>query len=234
MTKVWLVVPARAGSKGVANKNFREFSSGQSMAGLALNFANLLYPSGSIVLSSDFTGAASLAQANGAEFHHRDEQLSGDQATATELALSLVEYYQMDPDDVVVYLQPTSPLRSLKEASEALEFILDESRSVDSLTSISLSKISSQKLVYPSESGEVAPVRQKYNHGNGRQSLPPEYFIDGNFFMFRVSRLLRDLAFPIIGSTAWISKGLSVDVDDALDWLIAKAIFEGLFPTHSD
>lgn len=116
------LIPARGGSKAVVNKNIR------TIAGLPL-LAHSIYAaanSGVIsrtVVSTDCEAIAQVARAHGAEVPFlRPAEFSTDTALAVDVmrhALSALDA-QGWRTDIVVYLQPTSPLRTARHIEEAL------------------------------------------------------------------------------------------------------------------
>lgn len=107
------VVPARGGSKGIVKKNLAELN-GRPLIVHTLAAAQAARYAGRIVVSTDDAEVADVAAGDGIEVVERPASISGDEAS-TELALlhvlDVVAAEGYNPD-VVVTLEPTSPLRS--------------------------------------------------------------------------------------------------------------------------
>lgn len=123
------VVPARGGSKGVPLKNIHP------LLGLPLiaHTGRLIQAFGYVdraVVSTDHEQIAAAARAFGLEVPFlRPASLSGDlvgDQPVLEHALTEVERIDGHPYDVVLMLQPTCPLRTEAQVTEAVTMLLEE------------------------------------------------------------------------------------------------------------
>jgi len=120
--KVLAFIGARSGSKGLKDKNIKLLDGKPLMAwsieaALASRFIDL------VVVSTDSNEYAEIAKHYGAEVVMRPEELSGDEAS---LMAAIKHGYQRIKEhfgdfEVLVNLQPTSPLRTYHHIDEALE-----------------------------------------------------------------------------------------------------------------
>src|SRR2546423_5325577 len=117
--KVTCIIPARAGSKRIRDKNLRTVG-GVSLVGRAVfsarDFIRLDGLSNArVVVDTDSEEIAQEGRAWGAEVPFlRSASLATDTASSAESSLALLErlYGDVSDSDVVILLQPTSPLRS--------------------------------------------------------------------------------------------------------------------------
>lgn len=107
--KILAVIPARAGSKGIPNKNIRIVNSKPLIAYCIENALNSNYIT-DIIITTDSPEVELLAGYYGVRFIHRKEELCGD-----AIALDAVIYDACkDFDaDYIITLQPTSPIYSV-------------------------------------------------------------------------------------------------------------------------
>lgn len=129
--RVLAVVPARGGSKGVPLKNIRPLRGKPLIAHTAEVIAALDWIDRAVV-STDHDEIARVAEAHGlAAPFRRPESLSGDRVGDVPVlahALEAAEALDGVRYDVVVMLQPTSPLRLPGDVERAVATLLAEGR----------------------------------------------------------------------------------------------------------
>ena len=127
---VLAVIPARGGSKGIPLKNLKKIN-GVPMVQLAAQVASSVEFIDRIVVSTDNEEIAEAAIEGGADApFRRPEILSGDRISDTQvLAHALQEVERQDKKiyDIVVMLQPTSPLRTKQHIVDSIEMLVNDS-----------------------------------------------------------------------------------------------------------
>lgn len=135
-----IVIPARGGSKGIPLKNIYKIA-GKPLLGYAIESMLKVKYEGDLVVSTDDDKIAEVAdQYRGVEVIRRPDDISGDTAK-TEAALIhalryMEEKYKVNYD-VVVTLQPTSPLRKSKTIEEFLRVFERDIERFDALLTLS-------------------------------------------------------------------------------------------------
>ena len=109
------IVPCRAGSKGLADKNFLILGS-EKLYKITLDQA--LRCIDEVIISSDKNLEKEL-ECYSVEQHLRSPELSTDQSTMAELMFELIRRYQLH-ESTIVLLQPTSPLRRDEDISKCI------------------------------------------------------------------------------------------------------------------
>lgn len=126
--RVLAVVPARGGSKGIPLKNLRPVH-GVPMVARVGEVAHAVPEIDRIVVSTDHEEIARVAEAAGiAAPFRRPQALSGDRIADWDvLAHALTESERIfgETYDIVVMLQPTSPLRQPQHVSATLRMLVD-------------------------------------------------------------------------------------------------------------
>jgi CMP-N,N'-diacetyllegionaminic acid synthase len=126
--RILAVVPARGGSKGISLKNLREVG-GRSLVARVGDAIRDVAEIDRAVVSTDHDGIAAAAEAAGiAAPFRRPESLSGDRIGDLEVlvhALEATEGIDGQRYDVVVMLQPTSPLRTAEMVSGAIRMLVE-------------------------------------------------------------------------------------------------------------
>jgi len=117
------VVPARGGSKGVLKKNIREIL-GIPIVGIAGMLISQIECIDYRVVSTDDPEIASIATQFGLEVPFlRPEELSGDRIGDVHVlqhALETVEKLKNVTIDIVLMIQPTSPMRKISHVMDCL------------------------------------------------------------------------------------------------------------------
>lgn len=106
------VIPAKARSTRVPNKNFRDFYKGQSL--LEIKIAQCL-ASGvfeDVYVSSDSTEAQALAEKSGAKFLLREQHLCADETPWSEVLEGILNTVPIEANIYIGWCMATSPLFS--------------------------------------------------------------------------------------------------------------------------
>ena len=123
------IIPARAGSKRLKNKNILNFA-GHPLISWTINSSiNSKYIDKTIV-STDSAVIKKIALDYGAEVpFKRPKYLSNDLATRDEVIQHAINFFnekKQDKFDYIIYLQPTSPLRNESHIDDAIEYMLEK------------------------------------------------------------------------------------------------------------
>ena len=126
--RILAVVPARGGSKGIPLKNIREIA-GTPMIGLVGQVIQAIPSIDRAVISTDHDKIAEIAKVYGLEApFRRPENISGDRIGDVEVlthALLATEDDDGEQYDVIIMLQPTSPLRRAEHVITAINTLLN-------------------------------------------------------------------------------------------------------------
>jgi CMP-N,N'-diacetyllegionaminic acid synthase len=114
------LIPARGGSKGIPRKNLAPLA-GKPLLHWAIDAALAADTVTRVVVSTDDDEIA--AAAGDAELLRRPADLAGDDTPMLDVIRHAVE--RIEPCDVLVLLQPTSPLRRPEQVDEAVRLLLE-------------------------------------------------------------------------------------------------------------
>jgi CMP-N-acetylneuraminic acid synthetase len=135
VTTAFGVIPARRGSKRLANKNLFPLT-GRPMLAYTVEaaLASEVFPS--VVVSTEDEEIAEVARSLGAQAHIRPMELAGDLVSATDVCLEAYEVLQRPKGEArgIVCLQPSSPLRTAEDIRSAWHMFVD--RDADYLVSV--------------------------------------------------------------------------------------------------
>ena len=114
------LIPARGGSKGIPRKNLAPLA-GKPLLLWAIDAALAADTVTRVVVSTDDDEIA--AAAGDAELLRRPAELAGDDTPMLEVIRHALEH--VEPCEVLVLLQPTSPLRRPEQVDEAVRMLLE-------------------------------------------------------------------------------------------------------------
>lgn len=128
-SKILAVIPARGGSKGMIKKNLRKIDN-VPLVTLAAQVASQSLYVDDLVVSTDCEEIGIAAKNGGAKFDFtRPEHLSGDQVADLPVlkhSLETSEKLYKARYDIIVMLQPTSPLRKRHHVDLAIEQLVND------------------------------------------------------------------------------------------------------------
>jgi CMP-N-acetylneuraminic acid synthetase len=228
--KTLAIVPARAGSKGVPGKNVRDFC-GRPLVSWAIDVAKGI-SDGRPCVSTDDPDIERLAILSGAFVRGRPARLATDEAPMLAVVVDALSVHSTQPD-LVVLLQPTSPLRTVEHVREALRLL--EQTGADSVVSVTeipehyspdfaLEIVGHQRL-RPWVQDDL-PLQMCHLPAS-RQDCRPAYVRDGTVYVTRRSvieagSLYGDKCVPLI-----IPPNESANIDTEEDWKRAERIMRG-------
>lgn len=222
------IIPARAGSKRVPDKNLRPFL-GTPLIAWTIRFARGVGLFDKIVVSTDSERIASVAHNEGIDVPWlRPDELSSDTAGSVEMALHAIEQEERMGRryDNIALLQPTSPIRSPERWHEALDRLRREGTSA----AVGIAPAASHPFhVYSLEDNSRMKAYLGGHPGRTRlrtQDLPPAYAIAGNLYLIRSETLIAEKTF-FPAETAGIvcdDPCEALDIDTVADWIAAEAL----------
>ena len=119
---VLAVIPARGGSKGLPRKNIKDLA-GKPLIAWSIDAAKKSKYIDRCIVSTDDKSVAETSKQHGSIVPFmRPPELATDDANSNDVILHALEMLG-DPYDIVMLLQPTSPLRKSEDIDHALEFV---------------------------------------------------------------------------------------------------------------
>ena len=172
------VIPARAGSKGIPNKNVRIIG-GHPLVYYAIRNALSSKFITDVVVTTDSALVRIIAQQMGASVKWRDEKLCRDDVTLDAVIADAVPKRTSGKWDYVVTMQPTSPTLKVGTLDDAISYAINQN--LDTL----ISAINAPHLSWGVDSkGRKVP---NYVKRLNRQYLPPCYMETGAFVIAKAS-----------------------------------------------
>lgn len=228
--KVLGVITARGGSKGIPGKNLRRLA-GKPLIAHTIDAARLSGAFDRLILSTDDPAIADVARGFSCDVPFmRPATLAQDDTLHLPVMQHAVQWLR-DRDayepDLVMILQPTSPLRTAEDIRASIDRI--QTTGADSVVSVSEvpAHYNPMRTLRVDEGGFATlfvtgqPVRARINR---RQDMPTAWTMDGAIYLFRTAVLL-DAEPSLYGdrTAAYVMPdGRGISIDDAHDWSQAE------------
>ena len=224
--RIVAVIPARAGSKGIPNKNIRLLG-GRPLVSYAIGNAKQSEYITDIVVSTDSPEVGMIARQMGVQVHWRDERLCGDAVT-----LDSVIYDAVPKEvswDYVITMQPTSPTLRVQTLDTAIRYAMEND--LDTV----LAAINAPHLSWSVKDGKKVP---DYTRRLNRQYLPPHYMETGAFVISKAAVVTPETRIGPKMDVFEIPEDESQDVDNFQDLISVAATLNqrkvGMFAEGAD
>jgi len=224
--RILVVCPARGGSKGIPLKNLQTFHG----VPLVAKVGHLVVEIPEIdraVVSTDLEEIATVARESGLDApFYRPETLSGDRISDLQvLSHALIETERLDRVnyDIIVMLQPTSPLRRPEHVLDTIQMLIDGDWDAVWTVSETDSKNHPLKQLTVND-GLLDYYDQAGKQIIARQQLLPVYHRNGVAYAIRRSCLLDQKSIKGDRTGALILREKTVSIDTLWDLELAELI----------
>jgi CMP-N-acetylneuraminic acid synthetase len=232
MENLIITICARAGSKGIPNKNKRELA-GIPLIRYSINIAKKLsgITSGHIALATDSEEIKEIAREAGLNTEYiRPPELSHDTAGKIDTIRDLVEFEERKTGtgfDFVVDLDITSPLRTIADLMGAYGKIREDR---EALNIFSVSKPHRNpyfNVVEQADDGYFRLVKTPERPVVSRQTAPKVYDLNASFYFYR--RKFFNMGYKNAyteRSLIWYIDHFCFDLDEPLDFLFMEYLIK--------
>jgi CMP-N,N'-diacetyllegionaminic acid synthase len=224
--KPLILIPARAGSKGLPGKNIKKLN-GKPLIQYSIEAARSLFEDTQICISTDDLQVISLCSSLDLKVPFvRPENLATDRSSSFDVILHALNFYENNNHffDTLILLQPTSPFRTSKHIEEAID-IYNNNLEVDMVVSVKESHSNPYFNLF-----EETPIGllEKSKNGNftRRQDSPKIYEYNGAIYIIKIDSLKKSSSLQNLKNIKkyLMSEDDSIDIDTALDWKLAELI----------
>lgn len=220
--KVIAIVPARGGSKGIPKKNIKMLIDKPLIAWTISEAKKAKYID-RLIVSTDNEEIADISRQWGAEVPFlRPAELAKDETPGIEPILHALEKF---PDyEYVIVLQPTTPLRQVKDIDAAIELcVTNKSKFCVSVTE---SKIVPEWMFNINENGNLNALIDD-DIPYQRQKAKKTYMLNGAIYIGKREELFKTRSFITPETIAYVMpQERSVDIDDMSDFKWTEFLLE--------
>jgi CMP-N-acetylneuraminic acid synthetase/spore coat polysaccharide biosynthesis predicted glycosyltransferase SpsG len=216
--RIIAVIPARGGSKGIPRKNMR-LMHGKPLIEYAIENALNCSLIDDVAVSSDSQEILDFAQQfSRVSCLDRDSQFAQDAVTLDPVVYDAVIQQEKKVDakyDIVITLQPTSPLLTVQTLELALkEFMVSK---MDSMISV----VNAPHLSWKNNNGKVVPA---YAERKNRQEMPANYLETGAFLISKRECVTEDSRIGEKLVVFEVPEWESIDIDRKQDWVVCESL----------
>ena len=219
--EILAVIPARGGSKGIRKKNLRLLNGKPLIYYQIQNSLNSEWIT-DVVITSDDEDILSYASNFSVYLRKRPMELALDHVTLDPVIYDATVYMENllnKKYDIIITLQPTSPLLKPTTIDKAIEKFISEN--LDTLIPV----VDATHLYWKEENGRITP---DYQVRLNRQWLPKKYKETGAFLITRREFVTRDSRFGKNIGIFILDDIEGLDIDTPLDWLTAETLMRRL------
>jgi N-acylneuraminate cytidylyltransferase len=220
---VLAIVPARGGSKGVPGKNIRPLA-GKPLIAWTIDEARKSHLIDRLVASSDDEGILSVARQHGCETPFvRPSELARDDTPGVLPVLHAID--ALPGFDIVVLLQPTSPLRAVADIDDCLRLVAGARPSVVTVTESAKNPYWMYRL---GPEDRLQPILQNQEVVIRRQDAATTYALNGAVYAVAVDWLCAGRVLVESGVTVGLRmpSERSIDIDNELDFAWAEFLID--------
>lgn len=222
--RILVVIPARGGSKGVPGKNVKLLGN-KPLIVHALECAIGSDIVSKIVVSTDSDEIAKIASNFDIEVIKRPFELAKDTSDVVTAVQHAYEFINED-FDVIILLQPTSPLRSTKDLNNVIT-MLQENQQIEGVISVvPMNDVHPARMYNLGENNKLFPLLEK-GETSRRQDLNPVYYRNGCFYAVRTKAFFEQKSFMVENKLAYImNPEWLANIDTVRDFKLATLLYQ--------
>jgi len=218
--KILAIIPARANSKRLKNKNIKMFC-GKPLIHWTIDQALNSFIIDRVIVSTDSDIIKKISVASGAEVPFlRPKDLAQDHSSTNDCIIHLLDNLE-ESYDIIILLQPTSPLRKDFHITESIEHFTNYDN-IESLVSVkkNTNNINVEKdLIYNLFNKTTLNLNEK--------TMPKSFSPNGSIYISTRDHFLTNKTFYTKKTYLYIMDSKhSVDIDYDKDFLYAKNLFD--------
>lgn len=222
--KIVAIIPARGGSKRLPNKNIMNLC-GKPLIVYSIESALNSKLVNKTIVSTDDNNIARISRQYGADVIKRPDELAKDSSPTIDAVVHALTQLESQGEsfDIVVLLEPTSPLRKVDDIDNAIGVFIKNYDHADMLTSLGEIHLESPYIAKIVENGFVKKLI-------GTKQTPEmrTYFPYGVIYAWKVESLKKyntlsmDKVVPY-----FIERWQNYEIDDAYDFMCVETIMKG-------
>lgn len=223
--KILAIIPARGGSKGLPGKNIKDLC-GKPLIFWSIDAAKSSKYIDEIIISTDDNEIVSVLQERGIQVPWiRPSYLASDEAKSIDVIIHALEKSLNGPHDILVLLEPTSPLRDCDDIDKAIE-MLESNNEATSIVGVCKTEDSNPAFLVNIKNGFITSYLDDYTVKR-RQDIEPVYFYEGSVYASYSDELIKKKSFYHSNTIPYeVPKWKSLEIDDIYDFIMVEAIMK--------
>jgi CMP-N,N'-diacetyllegionaminic acid synthase len=223
--KIIGIIPARGGSKGIPQKNIKLLN-GKPLISYTIDAAKKSKFIDHVFVSTDDTQISEISKQYGAEIPClRPKELAADDTLTLPVIQHMTRYVEenIDKTDIIITLQPTSPLRTAQDIDNAIQKLIDTD--ADSVSSV----FEVETHPYLTATVDVDRINWLYSEEKRgrRQDFPHIYALNGAIYATKREVLLEGNSLYGKDNRAYIMpQERSIDIDNIYDFIQIESILK--------
>lgn len=231
--KVFALIPARGGSKGLPGKNIMNLC-GKPLLGWPVAAAKGSKYIDRVIVSTEDQHIADIAMMQGAEIPFlRPIELATDQAHRSLVIEHAIDFLKKSRNyfDYLVFLEPTSPLTESSDIDRALEILFSKREIADSIVGVSKVEATHPAFgVLITENELIKPyVGETFSRSLRRQDISELYYFEGTLYISDVEAFVREKEFYHSKTLPYIvPRWKAYEIDELVDFVCIEAIMKNI------
>lgn len=222
--KKLVIIPARAGSKRLPNKNLKLLGD-KPLIMHSVDKAREIFDDNEICISTDSIKIKEIVENSGLRVPFlRPKKLAQDTSTTEDVLIHAINWYSKNEytPDIIILLQPTSPFRKSIDITNAMKKF---SEKIDMVVSVKKGKGNPYFNLFE-ENNNGFLEKSKDSNCKRSQDCPEVWEINGSIYIINAISLQKKgfSNFKFIVKYIIDDPIYSIDIDTKHDWLIANTI----------
>ncbi len=223
--RILAVITARSGSKGIPDKNIKHFA-GKPLVYWTIKEALKSKYIDKLIASTDNQKIAAICRRFGAAAPFlRPNALAMDKANSMDALRHAYNFFKAKQEyfDLILLLQPTSPLRKTEDIDGAIKFLFEKkAKAVISVARAFISPLWVNKLP---QNKCMKDFLAKQAANKNRQALPEYFQLNGAVYLGFSECVLKNNSFFGPRTFAYLMpRERSIDIDDMIDFKLAELL----------
>ena len=222
------IIPARSGSKGLKNKNIKEFL-GKPLISWSIGVGLKSKYIDEVMVTTDSSKISDISKNHGAKVPFlRPNNLSSDTATSMDVIFHALNYYQDELNqkyDYIILLEPTSPQRTVDDIDDAIEKLTNNPIATALVSTSKVESCHPAYMIKKLENDFFEGYENKDINIIRRQDFIDLNFIDGSIYISQIDTLFDKGSFYHNKTLCYdMPKWKSLEIDDLDDFVMIEAL----------
>lgn len=226
--KIFGVIPARGGSKGIPGKNLRNLC-GKPLIFYIIKAALRSKTLDSVYVSTDDKNIARQAKLAGAKVILHPLELSTDSALTFGVIKNALNYFNEEKlsPNIIVTMRPTSPLCLPSDIDSAV-YLLQLRQDIDAVISVTRSSVHPYRILKIIKDGLLKPYGYTTEelYPKQRQSFETVYIRNGAIYVSRKTTIEKGGLWGVNNLAYVMPPERSVNINEEIDFILAEAILK--------